>query len=114
MGSGATMGHDSGPAADSRLSGPECDRIAAAAARLPGGYRVEVGPETSLFAWCSAVPAPGCAGLTFSFCRYGTAIMLLIKDDAGRKTVVTSTGLQEAIHAMAAAAGGYPEGTSVH
>lgn len=111
MSSGAFMAHGAVPVADSHLSGSERDRIAAAAARLPGTYRVEVGPGTGFFAWCSAVPAPGCAGPTFSFCRYGGAIMLLITDRAGHKSVVTSMGLQEAIGAMAAAAGGHPPGT---
>lgn len=101
------IGPDASPAcADAHLSGPECDLIAVAAVRLPGAYRTQVGPGASLFAWCSVNPEMESLGApTFSFCRYGTMIALLVRDSMGRKTVVTSSDLQGAINAMLAAVG---------
>lgn len=104
MSSGAFVSPDTVP--DDHLSSAECHRIAEAAARLPGDYRIQVGPGDGSFAWCSAVPGPECGGPTFSFCRFGSTIMLLTKQGEGAKTVVPSSSLQEAIDAMEAAAGG--------
>lgn len=106
MSSFATGSDAALPCADAHLSGPECDLIAAAAARLPGAYRIQVGPGAGLVAWCSVNPERESAGApTFSFCRYGTMVALLVRDSMGRKTVVTSSDLQEAINAMLAAVG---------
>lgn len=89
------------PCVEAHLSGPECDLIAAAAARLPGAYRMQVGPGDGLFAWCSVSPETESLGApAFSFCRYGTMIALLIRDSQGCKTVVTSSDLQGAVNAM--------------
>lgn len=102
---------------DDHLSGPECDLIAAAAARLPYAYRAQVGPGAGLFAWCSVNPVTEAHGApSFSFCRYGTMIALLIRDSEGRKTVLASAGLEQAITAMLAAAGKHMESvsTSLH
>lgn len=103
--------------ADDCLSGPECDLIAAAAARLPCAYRVRVGPGAGRFAWCSVNPVMEAGHApAFSFCRYGTMIAILIRDSEGRKTVVASADLQVAINAMLVAAGKHMEGvsTSLH
>ena len=106
MSSGAFLSHAAAlHVVDGHLSGRECDLIAATAARLLPGYRVEIGPGDVSFAWCSAIPASKRDTPTFSFCRYGTAVMLLIKDSGDRKTVVTSASVQEAIDTMAAVCG---------
>lgn len=110
MSSGALESRDTVP--EGHLSSAECDRIAAAAARLSGGYRIQVGPGNGSHAWCSAVPGPACGGPTFSFCRFGPAVMLLTKQREGPKTVVPSSSLQKAIEAMEAAASGQIGGIS--
>lgn len=105
MSSGASLSDTANSTAvDGHLSGPECDLIAAAAARLACGYQVQLAPGNGFFAWCSVIPAPGRSEPTFSLCRYGASIMLLIKDSEGHKTVATSGDLRAAISAMAAAA----------
>lgn len=103
--------------ADDHLSGLECDLIAAAAARLPCAYETQIGPGAGLFAWCSVNPVTEAhRAPSFSFCRYGTMVVLLIRDSEGRKKALTSAGLQEAITAMLAAAGKHMESvsTSLH
>lgn len=102
-----TTGSDAAPpCAYAHLSGPECDLIAAAAARLPGAYRTQAGPGAGLFAWCSVNPERELLGApAFSFCRYGTMVALLVRDSMGHKTVVASNDLQGAINAMLAAVG---------
>lgn len=106
MSSFATGSDAAPPCADAHLSGPECDFIAAAAARLPGAYRTQVGPGAGPFAWCSVNPERESLGApTFSFCRYGTMIALLIRDSMGRKTVGASGDQQGAVNAMLAAVG---------
>lgn len=101
------------PLADDHLSRLECGLIAAAAARLPCAYRTQVGPGAGLFAWCSVNPVTEVHGApTFSFCKYGTTIALLIRDSEGRKTVVVSADLREAINAMLAAADRHLEARS--
>ena len=98
---------------DAHLSGPECDLIAAAAARLPGAYRMQVGPGDGRFAWCSVNPVMEAGGAPdFSFCKFGTMIAMLIRDSKGRKTVVASVDLQVAINAMLVEAGKHMEGVS--
>ncbi len=112
MTSGASLSDIANPiAVDDHLSGPECDLIAAAAARLAGGYQVQLAPGNGSFAWCSVIPAPGRSEPTFSFCRYGASVMLLIKDSEGCKTVAASGDLREAISTMAAVALGHPNGS---
>ncbi len=98
-------------AVDDYLSSPECDLIAAAAARLACGYQVQLAPGNGLFAWCSVIPAPGRDEPTFSFCRFGANLMLLIKDSGGRKTVAASGDLREAISVMAAVAFDHQNGS---
>ena len=98
-------------AVDDYLSGPECDLIAAAAAKLACGYQVQLAPGDGLFAWCSVIPAPRRSEPTFSFCRFGASLMLLIKDNKGRKTVAAAGDLREAISIMAAAAFSYQNGS---
>ena len=102
----ATGSDAASPGSDAHLSGPECDLIAAAAAQLPGAYRMQVGLGDGLFAWCSVNSEVESLGVpVFSFCRYGTMIALLIRDGGGRKTVIASSDLQGAINAMLAAVG---------
>jgi hypothetical protein len=91
------------------LSGRDCDLIALAASRLPGMYQVSTEPAGNAFAWASASPAqtPGFKPV-FSFCRYQSRVMLMILDGEGRKTVLASETILEAIGLMQAAFAGIP------